>query len=106
MVAAALFCIGIVKGWLFLKVHMSSHSGHVPLLNLTQESLESKKNDRDYGLVIGGKITAWVRRTFNLPKPRKGYPEREPLLTTKNRVDDDEISIHEAREIREVEAKP
>jgi hypothetical protein len=89
LVAAALFCVGIVTGWLFLK-----------------ESLESKKNDRDYGLIVGGRITTWVRKTLNISKREKGHPEREPLLTSKDHIEDEESSPNEAREVREIESKP
>ena len=48
LVGSAFFMIGIVTGFLFLK-----------------ETLESRKNKPDYGLMLGNKITAWVRKTFN-----------------------------------------
>ncbi|KAF2875986.1 major facilitator superfamily domain-containing protein [Massariosphaeria phaeospora] len=64
IVSACIFAIGIVTGWLFL-----------------HETLETKKNERDYGLVIGAKLTAWVRKTYYLWRPRtKEEPERESLL--------------------------
>ncbi|KAF2280647.1 MFS general substrate transporter [Westerdykella ornata] len=71
LVAAAIFCIGILVGLLFL-----------------EETLETKKNHRDYGLIIGSKITAWFRRTFHIPKQPRMHPEREPLLDPLK--DDDE----------------
>jgi hypothetical protein len=46
-----------------------------------QESLEAKKHDRDLGLIVGAKITAWVRRTFSRSKKVDGGSgEHEALL--------------------------
>ncbi|KAF2708192.1 MFS general substrate transporter [Pleomassaria siparia CBS 279.74] len=74
LVAASFFCIGIVTGWLFLK-----------------ESLEAKKNDRDYGLIVGAKITAWFRKTFDLSKRQKKlHAERQALLVHQKAIDDEE----------------
>lgn len=73
LVACAFFFIGIVTGWLFLK-----------------ESLAAKKHERDYGLILGAKITAWVRKTFNIPKKPKKHPEREPLLGNTKTPNDEE----------------
>lgn len=43
--------------------------------------MESKKHDRDVGLILGARITSWYRRTFNRPhKEKKLSSEREPLL--------------------------
>ncbi|KAF2654995.1 MFS general substrate transporter [Lophiostoma macrostomum CBS 122681] len=89
LVAASLFSVGIVTGWLFLK-----------------ETVESKRNDRDYGLIIGGKITAWFRKTLNISKGQKRHPEREPLLTSKHSANDEEAGSNEAGEIREIEGNP
>lgn len=64
LVAAIFFTVGIVVGWLFLR-----------------ETLESKRHEQDLGLRTGAKITAFVRRTLNMPKKHKGLPrERKPLL--------------------------
>ncbi|KAF2748550.1 MFS general substrate transporter [Sporormia fimetaria CBS 119925] len=72
MAAAGFFCIGIVTGWLFLK-----------------ETLETRKNDRDYGLIIGAQITAAFRKTFKITSPKKKNPEREPLLHRKSASDEE-----------------
>ncbi|KAF2469179.1 MFS general substrate transporter [Lindgomyces ingoldianus] len=89
IVAAVLFSIGIVTGWLFLK-----------------ESLESKKYDRDLGLIIGAKIAAWVRKAFNLPKrQKKSHAEREPLLFHQKAPDDEETA-QDPIIAAEIEKKP
>ncbi|KAF2678803.1 MFS general substrate transporter [Lentithecium fluviatile CBS 122367] len=75
LVAAALFTVGVVTGWLFLR-----------------ESLETKKHDRDLGLIVGAKITAWFRKTFRIAKNQnKRHGEQEPLLGHHKLVDDEEI---------------
>ncbi|KAF1979047.1 MFS general substrate transporter [Bimuria novae-zelandiae CBS 107.79] len=76
LVAAALFMIGIITGWLFLK-----------------ESLEEKKHDRDLGLIVGAKITAFVRKTLHIPKKQKKVrPEQEPLLGHAKIIRDEEAA--------------
>ncbi|CAO2649945.1 Nn.00g012370.m01.CDS01 [Neocucurbitaria sp. VM-36] len=73
LVAAAFFTIGIVVGWLFLK-----------------ETLESKRHKQDLGLRTGAKLTAFVRKTFNIPEKRKELTrEREPLLRQQKAFDDE-----------------
>ncbi|PVH95967.1 MFS general substrate transporter [Periconia macrospinosa] len=77
IVAAAIFAVGIITGWLFLK-----------------ESMESKKHDRDVGLIVGAKITSWYRRTFNRPRQEKKLPrEREPLLAQPKLTADEENDL-------------
>ncbi|KAF2737695.1 MFS general substrate transporter [Polyplosphaeria fusca] len=77
MAAAGFFCIGITVGWLFLK-----------------ETLESKKHDRDYGVVIGNKLTTWVRKTFNISRrQKKSQPEREPLLSNHKATDEEIVPV-------------
>ncbi|KAF2186390.1 MFS general substrate transporter [Zopfia rhizophila CBS 207.26] len=89
LVAASFFCVGIVTGWLFLK-----------------ESLEMRKYDRDYGLIVGNKITAWIRKTFNMPKPQKKIrPEREPLLGLPKSNIDEETANGPGKK-PEIEEKP
>ena len=54
-----------------------------------QESLEAKKHNRDKGLIVGAKITAWFRRTFHIPKRQKKIrAEREPLLANQKSAND------------------
>ncbi|KAF2110948.1 major facilitator superfamily domain-containing protein [Lophiotrema nucula] len=80
LVAACFFTVGIVTGVLFLK-----------------ETLESKKNECDYGLVLGAKITAWVRKTFNIPRrKKKTHQEQEPLLGSRKGNPDEEVAPNEA----------
>jgi hypothetical protein len=46
-----------------------------------QESLEAKKHDRDLGLIVGAKVTAWVRKMFSRSKKvDDGSGEEEALL--------------------------
>ncbi|KAF1846352.1 MFS general substrate transporter [Cucurbitaria berberidis CBS 394.84] len=72
LAAAAFFACGIVVGWLFLK-----------------ETLESKRHKQDLGLRTGAKLTAFVRKTLNMPKKQKELsPEREPLLGQQKAFDD------------------
>jgi len=59
-------------------------------VNRNQESLESKKNERDYGLIVGASITAWFRKLFNIPKRAEKHPEREPLLAQRKNSSDEE----------------
>ncbi|KAK7190545.1 hypothetical protein DPSP01_005234 [Paraphaeosphaeria sporulosa] len=74
LVAAALFTIGIITGWLFLK-----------------ESLEKRRHDRDLGLIIGAKITVFVRKVLHIPKKQKKLnAEREPLLGQAKLINDEE----------------
>ncbi|KAF2789168.1 MFS general substrate transporter [Melanomma pulvis-pyrius CBS 109.77] len=76
LVAASFFCISIATGWLFLK-----------------ESLAAKRNDRDYGLIIGAKITAWFRKTFRISKRQKKlHSERQPLLANQKTLGDEEAA--------------
>lgn len=76
LVAAAFFTIGIVIGWLFLK------ESHVTL-----------RYERDYGLIVGAKITAWVRKTFNIARRQKAFEgEREPLLANGKVTNDEEVA--------------
>jgi MFS family permease len=89
IVACTFFLIGIVTGWLFLK-----------------ESLEAKKHERDYGLIIGAKITAWVRKTFRIPKKPKKHPEREPLLGNKKVAGDEEAQESGTPEIVAIKNPP
>ncbi|KAF2265523.1 MFS general substrate transporter [Lojkania enalia] len=90
LVAACIFTIGIVTGWLFLK-----------------ETLETKKYDRDYGLMIGNKITAWVHKVFNIPKQqKKRHSEREPLLPTPKVADDEEATSNSDIKKPEIHGKP
>ncbi|KAK7528157.1 major facilitator superfamily domain-containing protein [Phyllosticta citriasiana] len=67
IVSAALFLIGIITGTLFL-----------------QETLTSKKDQKDYGLILGHKLTLttqnYVRRIKNVWRQARGE-ETEPLLT-------------------------
>ncbi|KAF2439865.1 MFS general substrate transporter [Karstenula rhodostoma CBS 690.94] len=77
MVAASLFTVGIITGWLFLK-----------------ESLEKRKHDRDLGLITGAKITAFVRKALHIPsKQEKMSPEREPLLGQAKVINDEEAGL-------------
>ncbi|KAF2488310.1 MFS general substrate transporter [Lophium mytilinum] len=85
MVAAILFLTGIITGFLFL-----------------QESLESKKNERDIGIILGKKLTASFRRIVRTltGKGKTEDREREPLLNKKSpgaaaRLIDDEESFAE-----------
>jgi MFS family permease len=73
LIIACFFTFGILVGWLFLK-----------------ESLETKKHERDLGLITGAKITAWVRKIFHMPEQQTDNTEREPLLAHKKAVDDEE----------------
>ncbi|KAF9732676.1 hypothetical protein PMIN06_002869 [Paraphaeosphaeria minitans] len=74
LVAAALFTIGIVTGWLFLK-----------------ESLEKRKYDRDLGLIIGARITFFVRKVLHISKKQKKInSEQEPLLGQAKVIRDEE----------------
>lgn len=68
LVGSGFFMIGIVTGFLFL-----------------QETLSSKKNKPDYGLMLGNKITAWFRKTLSISRRQKKFEnaEREPLLGPK-----------------------
>ncbi|KAH7121153.1 major facilitator superfamily domain-containing protein [Dendryphion nanum] len=68
LVGSAFFMLGIVTGFLFLK-----------------ETLETKKYEPDYGLMLGNRIATWVRKIFNLPQRHKKiqHGEHEPLLGPK-----------------------
>lgn len=64
LVAASLFMVGIVIGWLFL-----------------EETLESKRHERDLGLKIGAKISRTARKVCGLRDATKDPEnENEPLL--------------------------
>lgn len=67
LAAAALFVVGISTGFLFLQVGLleTSYCGR---LLIAQETMETKKNNRDYGLLLGQMLT----RACTLRK-RKGY---------------------------------
>ncbi|KAF2815888.1 MFS general substrate transporter [Mytilinidion resinicola] len=68
LIAAVLFLTGILTGFLFL-----------------QETLESKKNQRDIGIVLGKKLTAYFRRVVRtLTRKENTDREREPLLNKKS----------------------
>ncbi|KAF2644468.1 MFS general substrate transporter [Massarina eburnea CBS 473.64] len=75
LVAATLFAVGIITGWLFLR-----------------ESLEAKKHDRDIGLIIGAKLTAWIRKIFNITGTQMPTrpAEQEPLLGQQKLTEDEE----------------
>ena len=107
LVAAAFFCIGIVTGWLFLKVCFSFPIDMLKLLTF-QESLETKKHDRDVGLIIGANITAWFRKTFHLPKRQKKkiHAERAPLLAHQKTIDGEEATPNGPSTSRKVEEAP
>ena len=51
-----------------------------------------RKHDRDIGLVVGAKITAFVRRVLHIPKRQKKIAEQEPLLGPAKIVDDEEAA--------------
>lgn len=79
IVSALFFTVGITVGLLFL-----------------HETLETKQNERDYGLVVGQKLTACVKRLLvklkellHLRKPTDaGYDEpdeHQPLLTEQHK---------------------
>lgn len=78
LVAAALFTIGIVVGWLFL-----------------QETLASKRGHKDLGLRTGEKLTALFRKVFGIPKRHKELPpEQQPLLGQQKVVNDEGDAEH------------
>ncbi|KAF2006369.1 MFS general substrate transporter [Amniculicola lignicola CBS 123094] len=90
LAASTFFCVGIVTGFLFLR-----------------ETLETKKNQRDYGVLLGEKITAWVRTTLRIPRRLKnGQPEREPLLSHHKTVNDEEARQDGAPEVTKTEPPP
>ena len=66
LAAAALFVVGILTGWLFLHVGLfRERIGW--LADCIQETMEAKKNKRDYGLVLGQMLT----RSCTLRKRRR-----------------------------------
>ncbi|ORY04556.1 major facilitator superfamily domain-containing protein [Clohesyomyces aquaticus] len=88
--AACFFFIGIATGWLFLK-----------------ESLESRKNHRDVGLIVGAKLTAFFRTIFGIPKrSEKGHADLQPLLAHQKIINDEEIAEDVPVQITEPEKKP
>lgn len=90
IVAASFFCVSIITGFLFL-----------------QESLAAKRHERDYGLIIGAKITAWFRKTFDLKRQQKEFhAENEPLLTHQKTKDDEEAAPDLSNSIQELEEAP
>ncbi|CAI6337806.1 unnamed protein product [Periconia digitata] len=90
IVAATIFAVGIITGWLFLK-----------------ESMESKKNDRDLGLIVGEKITGCYRTIFNRPThEKKTLPEEEPLLGQPKLADDEENDLTNSKSTAVEEAPP
>jgi hypothetical protein len=92
LVAAVLFTIGIGTGILFLR-----------------ETLETKRNAPDYGVMMGKRITVFVRKIFKIsnPQEKKQLHEREPLLDHRRGTSRDEESAPKANgEIKEPEGKP
>jgi hypothetical protein len=72
-----------------------------------QESLAEKKHDRDYGLIMGAKMTAWFRNTFNLTKRQKRlHAEHEPLLSHQKLNDDEETAAEAPVPIRRPQEAP
>jgi MFS family permease len=82
IVSAVFFAVGITTGILYL-----------------EETLETKQGHRDYGLVLGGKLNAFVQRciakakeTLHLQEPSKlERAEAEPLI--KHGAEDEEQAI-------------
>lgn len=60
---------------------------------IVQESLAAKRHERDYGLILGAKLTTWIRQTFNPKKrQRKTHGEHEPLLANQKSNSDEEAA--------------
>jgi hypothetical protein len=88
LVAAGFFTTGIVIGFLFLR-----------------ETLETKKYQKDYGLILGNKISTFIRKTLRLPGTNKEkMPETEPLLGAPGHVQS--ANDEESHPSPEPEGKP
>lgn len=94
------FLAGIITGILYLHVSLSSPLVEQKSDPSSQETLESKRDQKDYGLVLGQKLNTAVKRQLlrakNLWHRAKGE-ETEPLLkhavhssSTTDREDDDD----------------
>lgn len=58
-----------------------------------QETLEAKKQERDFGFILGAKLTVWVRKIFNIPRKQRVDHEREPLLAQRKPSSDEEAPL-------------
>jgi MFS family permease len=89
LVAAAFFTVGIVTGWLFL-----------------QETLESKRHEKDLGLRTGVRLTAFVRKVLRIPdKPKQDRPERQPLLGQQKAINGNATESHAHEVINQASPK-
>ena len=77
LLAGSLFLVGIAAGVLFLRVSCLRMS--MTALT-TQETLASKKNDRDYGLVLGQKISSLFSRKPSPAESKRDHDAEAPLL--------------------------
>jgi MFS family permease len=87
MVASALFTVGIIVGWLFLK-----------------ETLESRKHHQDLGLRTGAKLTAFFQSLKPPWRTGKAHQaDREPLLGQRKVYHEEaEQTLAEASEATEI----
>lgn len=88
IVAATIFLIGITTGLLFL-----------------HETLETRKDQRDYGLIVGRKLTGLVKshvlkveEFLHLRQQAEQTNEQEPLLNGTKTLEDEETLPLEAKE--------
>ncbi|KAF2197833.1 MFS general substrate transporter [Delitschia confertaspora ATCC 74209] len=93
LVAAGFFSVGIITGFLFFK-----------------ETLETRKYEKDYGILLGQKLTSFVRKVCRISTLNgKGKPETEPLLDPTRHIksrDDEESRPDRGAKPSEPEAKP
>jgi hypothetical protein len=74
---------------------------------IVQESLAEKRHERDYGLILGAKITAWFRQTLHLKKrQQKTHGEHEPLLGNQKTKSDEEAVPDVSDLVRKPEEAP
>lgn len=81
--SAILFVIGITTGFLFMKVSLGEFNhGCNSRLTRPQETLETRKDKRDYGLILGQALTSGCTRSCH--RRRSSHPVK--------RLDDDETT--------------
>lgn len=81
LVAAILFCVGVGVGILYLRVgDFEDLSYSCAVLITAKETLESKKNEKDYGLILGSFLKGSFKRKRKVSWPNHN-DQGSPLLT-------------------------
>jgi len=89
IVACAVFFVSCMTGFLFLKVRHTARTTQENSLTCSQETLESKRNHRDWGLKLGEKLTDSLRpsKRKHQRRHRRSFVDDEaqaPLLSERD----------------------